>query len=79
MTSQGFYRFVAIDPASESFRLKAVSYVLASGLVAAINGPQLVKLTDTFFSVPFLMSYLVIVAINLVGSLIFFRFATQII
>ena len=74
MASQGFYRFAAIDTASESFRPKAVSYVMASGLIAAIIGPQLVKLTDTFFSVPFLMSYLVIVALNLIGSLIFFAF-----
>lgn len=74
MASQGFYRFAAIDTDSESFRPKAVSYVLASGLIAAIIGPQLVKLTDTFFSVAFLMSHLLIVAINPVDSFIFFAF-----
>lgn len=39
------YRFAAADTASESFRPKAVSWVLAGGIFAAIIGPQLVIFT----------------------------------
>ncbi len=39
------YRFAATDTASESFRAKAVSYVMAGGIFAAIIGPQLVIFT----------------------------------
>ena len=45
MSANGFMRFAAADTASEAFRPKAISYVLAGGLVAAIIGPQLVKVT----------------------------------
>ncbi|HVZ54370.1 MAG TPA: MFS transporter [Pseudolabrys sp.] len=36
------YRFAAADTASERFRPKAVSYVLAGGIFAGVIGPQLV-------------------------------------
>lgn len=36
------YRFAAADTASEHFRSKAISYVLAGGIFAALLGPQLV-------------------------------------
>src|SRR6185312_14667238 len=36
------YRFAAADTASDRFRARAVSYVLAGGIFAAIIGPQLV-------------------------------------
>jgi predicted MFS family arabinose efflux permease len=36
------YRFAAADTASESFRSKAISWVLAGGVFAAVLGPQLV-------------------------------------
>lgn len=39
------YRFAAADTASESFRPKAVSWVLAGGVFAALIGPQLVIFT----------------------------------
>src|SRR6478672_5646319 len=39
------YRFAAADTASDAFRPKAVSYVLAGGVFAAVIGPQLVILT----------------------------------
>ena len=39
------YRFAATDTASARFRPKAVAWVLAGGLFAAIIGPQLVILT----------------------------------
>lgn len=39
------YRFAAADTASEAFRPKAISWVLAGGVFAAIIGPQLVIFT----------------------------------
>lgn len=81
MSAQGFYRFAAADTASESFRPKAISYVMAGGLLSAIFGPQLNKLVfdTTFLPVfggvflpnPFMGSYLTIIVINLVGMLLF--------
>ena len=72
MSAQGFYRFAATDTASEEFRAKAISWTLAGGLVSAIIGPQLVKLTGTWTDpVPFAGGYLAIVAINVLGVCIF--------
>ena len=44
------YRFAAADTASDAFRPKAVSYVLAGGVFAAVIGPQLVILTKDLLS-----------------------------
>jgi MFS family permease len=44
------YRFAAADTASESFRAKAVSWVLAGGIFAAVIGPQLVIFTKDLMS-----------------------------
>ncbi|MDJ0638445.1 MAG: MFS transporter [Paracoccaceae bacterium] len=70
-SSQGFLRFAAADTASEDFRPKAISYVMAAGLGAAILGPQLVKLTANEMVVPFLGTYLAVVAINVLGAFLF--------
>lgn len=71
MSAQGFYRFAATDTASVGFQPKAISYVMAGGLAAAIIGPQLVKLTAEWFVIPFLGTYLAVAALNLVGPLLF--------
>lgn len=71
MSAQGFYRFAAVDTASDAFRPKAISYVMAGGLASAIIGPQLVKLTADAFVVPFLGAYMTVVAINVLGSVLF--------
>ena len=70
MSAQGFYRFAAADTASDAYRPKAISYVMAGGLASAIIGPQLVKLTADAFVVPFLGTYAAVIAINLVGALL---------
>jgi MFS family permease len=72
MSSQGFFRFAVTDTASEEFKPKAISYVMAAGLVSAVIGPTLVKLTANEMVVPFLGAYLAVVAINLIGALLFF-------
>ncbi|MBD3677153.1 MAG: MFS transporter [Rhodobacteraceae bacterium] len=72
MSAQGFYRFAAADTASEEYRPKAISYVLAGGLVSAVLGPQIVKVTADAMVVPFLGTYLAVIGVNLAGSLLFF-------
>ena len=72
MTTQGFYRFAATDIASEQFRPKAISYVMAGGLLSAILGPQLNKIVQDLSVITFLGSYVTIVVINLVGIFLFF-------
>lgn len=44
------YRFAAADTASETYRPKVVSWVLAGGVFAAIIGPQLVIFTKDLLS-----------------------------
>ncbi len=71
MSAQGFFRFAAADTASLAFKPKAISYVMAGGLMSAMIGPQIFKFTSEAYVVPFLGSYLAIILINLVGSFLF--------
>ena len=71
MSAQGFYRFAAADTASESFRPKAISWVMAGGLLSAVTGPELVKLTNDAMVIPFLGTYLTVIALNLCGVFLF--------
>ena len=71
MSAQGFYRFAAADTASPEFRAKAISWVMAGGLLSAVIGPQLVKVTAQSMVVPFLGTYLAVIALNLVGVFLF--------
>lgn len=71
MSAQGFYRFAAADTASDEFRPKAISYVMAGGLASAIIGPQLVKVTSQSLVIPFLGTYLMVIAINVIGAALF--------
>ncbi len=53
------YRFAATDTASERYRPKAVSWVLAGGVFAAVLGPQIVIFTkDALTPFTFAASYL---------------------
>lgn len=70
-SAQGFYRFAATDSAPEAFQSKAISWVLAGGLVSAFTGPFLVRLTAEATAVPFLATYAAIIGLNLLGPLIF--------
>ncbi len=69
MAANGFLRFAAADSASAEFRPKAISYVMAGGLLAAVIGPQFVKLTHDQFVIPFVGTYLVIIGLNLLAAL----------
>ena len=75
MSSQGFFRFAATDTASESFRPKAISYVMAGGLISAIIGPQLVSVLSSGVDATvmrFFPVYLAAMALNLIGMALFF-------
>ncbi len=72
MSAQGFYRFAATDTASDRYKPRAISMVMAGGLAAAVLGPQIVKLTsDALAPIPFAGAYLAVVALNAVGVFIF--------
>ncbi len=72
MSAQGFYRFAATDAASDAYRPKAISYVMAGGLLSALIGPQLIKATSDITVTPFIASYLAAAILNLVGMWLFF-------
>ncbi|MCU9846923.1 MFS transporter [Defluviimonas sp. WL0024] len=71
MSAQGFYRFAAADTGPDSFRPKAISWVMAGGLASALIGPQLVKVTADAMPVAFLGTYLAAIAVNLAGAGLF--------
>jgi MFS family permease len=61
-----YYRFAAADTASDAFRSRAISFVMAGGVVAAICGPTLAKWShDWFEPVLFAGSYAAIVGLAL--------------
>ena len=67
------YRFAAAELASASVREKAISLVLAGGLIGAIVGPNLAKYTRTALSVPFMGAYLALAAVGLLGMALMSR------
>ena len=68
-SSQGFFRFAAADTASEDFVPKAISWVLAGGLVSALIGPEIVRTSsDLLAPIPFAGAYLMVVLINAIGA-----------
>ncbi len=61
-----YYRFAATDVAAPDFRARAISYVMAGGVVAAVLGPQLAIFSrDMLAPVPFAGAYLAVVALGL--------------
>jgi predicted MFS family arabinose efflux permease len=77
MAAQSFYRFAAMDAVSERFRPRAMSFVMAGGLASAVIGTQITKLTSDIMVVPFLGSYMAVIAVNIAGAgiFLFLRFA----
>jgi MFS family permease len=64
------YRFAAAELAAPAFREKAVSLVLAGGLVGAIIGPNLAKLTRDGMGTPFMGAYLALAVVAMVSMLV---------
>jgi len=61
------YRFAAAELAVPAFREKAVSLVMAGGLLGAVLGPNLAARTKGLFEVPFAGAYLALVAVALLS------------
>ncbi len=65
-----YYRFAAADTATPAFRPKAISWVLAGGVIAALIGPQIIALTKDWFAPAFYAGCFVATAMGmLVGFL----------
>ena len=66
----GYYRFAAADAASESFKGRAISLVLAGGIVGGILGPESSKWTKGLLPIDFLGSYLSLVVLSIAAMLL---------
>jgi len=61
------YRFAAAELTELSQRDKAVSWVLAGGILGAVIGPNLASWTKNVFDTPFLGAYLTLSVAGLIG------------
>ncbi|MBN9366212.1 MAG: MFS transporter [Comamonadaceae bacterium] len=70
------YRFAAAELAPPAFREKAVSLVLAGGLLGAVAGPNLANHTRNLLAAPFAGAYVALVLVGLLSMLLmaFVRF-----
>ncbi|MFC5496632.1 MFS transporter [Caenimonas terrae] len=73
----GLYRFAAAELAAPAAREKAVSLVMAGGLLGAVLGPNLAARTRDLFDVPFAGAYISLAAVALLAMLLlsFIEFA----
>jgi len=67
------YRFAAGELAAPDFREKAVSLVLAGGLIGAIAGPNLANHTRDVLGTPFLGAYLALAGVALLAMVVMGR------
>jgi len=63
------YRFAAAELASKEWREKAVSLVMAGGLIGAVAGPNLAAYTRTLTAVPFTGAYLALAVVAVLSYL----------
>jgi predicted MFS family arabinose efflux permease len=64
------YRFAAAELAMPQFREKAVSLVMAGGLIGAIAGPNLAAQSRTLLAVPFAGAYVALALVALMAMLL---------
>lgn len=62
-----YYRFAAAETANDEFRPRAISYVMAGGLVAAFLGPQLAKWTAELSAATFAASFAAIIGLSFIS------------
>ncbi|WP_284735971.1 MFS transporter [Dongia deserti] len=63
-----FYRFAASEVANEAFRPRAISLVLAGGIVAALAGPMLGHLGGPLVEPHYVGSFLLLALVSLIGA-----------
>jgi MFS family permease len=75
----GLYRFAAAELATPAGREKAVSLVMAGGLLGAVLGPNLAARTRDLFAVPFAGAYVSLAVVALLAMLLmsFVQFPPQ--
>ncbi|MDP3622070.1 MAG: MFS transporter [Polynucleobacter sp.] len=61
------YRFTAAELAGPTAKEKAVSWVLAGGVIGAVLGPNLANQTRDWFSVPFAGAYLALALVAVIA------------
>jgi len=66
-----YYRFAAADVADASFKSRAISLVMAGGVIAAFVGPNLARVSkDLFKNVEFAGAYLAVICIFLMSMVV---------
>ena len=70
-----FYRFAAAEVADEAFKSRAISLVLAGGVIAAVLGPELAKRSKDLLEAIFAGGYVMIALLSLV-ILLLLQFTT---
>ena len=71
MAFQTYYRFAAVDTATPEFKSKAISLVMAGGVIAGLFGPETAKWSrDLFEPVVFAGCYVVIAGLHVVAFVV---------
>ena len=65
----GLYRFAATEIVAPAFKERAISWVLAGGILGAVAGPNLASVTRDALPVPFAGAYAALVGIALLALL----------
>ena len=63
-----FYRFAASEIADSSFRPRAISLVMAGGVVAALAGPLLARVGGPLYQPEYLGSFLILAVVSMVAA-----------
>ena len=66
----GYYRFAAADVATEAFRSRAISFVIAGGILAALIGPKLATWTKDWLPVTFAGGFVAIALLQILTLLV---------
>jgi MFS family permease len=68
-----YYRFAAADIASDAFRSRAISWVVAGGIVAAFAGTNVVRFTQNLTATPFIATYLALMLLSIAAMFVIGR------
>ncbi|MFG1281735.1 MFS transporter [Xanthobacter autotrophicus] len=63
-----FYRFAAAEVATDAFRPRAISFVLAGGVVAAVAGPILGRFGGPLLAADYAGSFLILAVVSLLAA-----------